>query len=142
MVYLNQQQLPPYDRLAQWCEDLFGPPLSVATLAAAHERAYHQLDPFAQAMACQVPQAPVVHLDESGLRVAGELHWLPVAATATLTCYGVHPKRGGEAMDALGIVGACRQWVVQDHWKPYFAYGQCQHALRSEEHTSELQSPC
>ena len=34
MVYLNQQQLLPYDRLAQMCEDLFGQPLSVATLAA------------------------------------------------------------------------------------------------------------
>ncbi len=77
MVYLNQQQLLPYDRLAQLCEDLFGQPLSVATLAAANERAYQQLDPFAQALARQVPQAPVVHLDESGLRVAGDA---PLAA--------------------------------------------------------------
>jgi transposase-like protein len=138
MVYLNQQQLLPYDRLAQLCEDLFGQPLSVATLAVANERAYHQLDPFAQAMACQVPQAPVVHLDESGLRVAGKLHWLHVASTATLTCYGVHPKRGAEAMDALGVVGACRQWVVHDHWKPYFSYQQCQHALCNEHLLREL----
>jgi transposase len=74
----------------------------------------------------------------SGLRVAGTLHWLHVASTATLTCYGVHPKRGGEAMDALGIVGACRQWVVHDHWKPYFAYAQCQHALCNEHLLREL----
>jgi hypothetical protein len=99
---------------------------------------YHQLDPFAQALACQVPQAPVVHLDESGLRVAGKLHWLHVASTASLSCYGVHPKRGAEAMDALGIVGACRQWVVPDHWKPCFAYGQCQHALCNEHLLREL----
>lgn len=138
MVYLNQQQLLPYDRLAQLCEDLFGQPLSVATLAAANERAHHQLEPFAQALARQVPLAEVVHLDESGLRVDGTLHWLHVASTATLTCYGVHPKRGTEAMDALGIVGACRQWVVHDHWKPYFAYGQCQHALCNEHLLREL----
>ena len=139
MVYLNQQQLLPYDRLAQLCEDIFGQPLSAATLAAANERAYQQLEPFAQARGrpkCR--KRPVVHLDESGLRVAGKLHWLHVASTATLTCYGVHPKRGAEAMDALGIVGACRQWVVHDHWKPYFSYEQCQHALCNEHLLREL----
>lgn len=108
MVYLNQQQLLPYDRLAQLCEDLFGQPLSAGTLVAANERAFAQLEPFTQTLVHQVPQMPVVHLDESGLRVDGKLHWLHVASTADLTFYGVHPKRGTEAMDALGIVGACR----------------------------------
>src|SRR5437870_9743635 len=138
MVYLNQQQLLPYDRLARLCEDLFGQPLSAATLAAANERAYEKLEPFAQALVNQVPQAPVVHLDESGLRVEGTLHWLHVASTAELTFYGVHSKRGTEAMDAFGIIGACRQWVVHDHWKPYFAYPECLHALCNEHLLREL----
>jgi transposase len=138
MVYLNQQQLLPYDRLAQLCEDLFGQPLSAGTLVAANERAFEQLEPFAQALVNQVPQAPVVHLDESGLRVAGKLHWLHVASTSQLTFYGVHPKRGTEAMDALGIVGACRQWVVHDHWKPYFSYQECLHALCNQHLLREL----
>jgi transposase len=138
LVYLNQQQLLPYDRLAQLCADLFGQPLSAGTLVAASERMFAQLEPFAQALAEQVPQAPVVHLDESGLRVAGTLHWLHVAATDGLTFYGVHPKRGAEAMDALGIVGACRQWVVHDHWKPYFTYQECLHALCNEHLLREL----
>jgi transposase len=138
MVYLNQRQLLPYDRLAQLCEDLFGQPLSAATLATANERAYEKLEPFAQALVKQVPQAPVVHLDESGLRVEGTLHWLHVASTAKLTFYGVHSKRGTEAMDAFGIIGACRQWVVHDHWKPYFAYQECLHALCNEHLLREL----
>src|ERR1035438_2248863 len=133
MVYLNQQQLLPYDRLAHVCEDLFGQPLSAGTLVAANERVFAQLEPFAQVLVQQVPQSPVVHLDESGLRVADRLHWLHVASTAALTFYGVHPKRGTEAMDAFGIIGACRQWGVHDHWKSYFSYAEC----RSEEHTSE-----
>lgn len=138
MVYLNQQQLLPYDRLAQLCEDLFGQPLSAGTLVRANERTFAQLEPFAQALVKQVPQAPVVHLDESGLRVAGTLHWLHVASTSALTFYGVHPKRGTEAMDAFGIIGACRQWVVHDHWKPYFSYQECLHALCNEHLLREL----
>jgi transposase len=138
MVYLNQQQLLPYDRLAQLCEDLFGQPMSAGTLAAANERTYEKLTPFAQALVNQAPQAPVVHLDESGLRVQGALHWLHVASTAELTFYGVHPKRGTEAMDAFGIIGACRQWVVHDHWKPYFAYQECLHALCNQHLLREL----
>ena len=158
MVYLNQQQLLPYDRLALWsklhsgpalsggystglarlCEDLYGQPLSAATLAAANERADHHLESFAQALARQVPQAQVVHLDESGLRVAGTLHWLHVASTSQLTFYGVHPKRGTEAIDALDIVGACRQWVVHDHWKPCFSHTECLHALCNEHRLGEL----
>jgi transposase len=138
MVYLNQQQLLPYDRLAQLCEDLFGQPLSAGTLVTANERVFAQLEPFAQVLIQQVPQAPVVHLDESGLRVAGTLHWLHVASTAQLTFYGVHPKRGTEAMDALGIIEACRQWVVHDHWKPYFSYSECRHALCNEHLLREL----
>jgi transposase len=138
MVYLNQQQLLPYERLAQLCEDLFGQPLSAGTLVAANERAFAQLEPFAQVLVQQVPQAPVVHLDESGLRVAGALHWLHVASTAELTFYGVHPKRGTEAMDAFGIIGACRQWMVHDHWKPYFSYSECLHALCNEHLLREL----
>jgi len=138
MVYLNQQQLLPYDRLVQLCADLFGQPLSAGTLVAANERTFVQLEPFARALVNQVPQAPVVHLDESGLRVQGALHWLHVASTARLTFYGVHPKRGTEAMDAFGIIGACRQWVVHDHWKPYFSYLECLHALCNEHLLREL----
>ena len=60
MVYLNGQQYLPYDRLAKFCADIFGQPLSAGTVAAANERIYQELEPFEQAVATQVPQAPVV----------------------------------------------------------------------------------
>jgi transposase len=138
MVYLNQQQLIPCDRLSQLSEDIFNQPLSTGTIVNATTRMYEQLKIFEEELVGQLPQAPVVHADETGLRVNGRLQWLHVASTSELTFYGVHPKRGTEAMDAFGILGCCRQWLIHDHWKPYFRYNQCLHALCNEHLLREL----
>ncbi len=138
MVYLNQQQLLPCERLTQLCEDLFGQPLSEASLQAANERAAAQLGAFEQRLAQGLVQAALVHLDESGVRVAGKLHWLHVASTAKLTFYGIHPQRGTPALEALAIVPRCPHWVMHDYWAPYFTYGDCLHALCNQHLLREL----
>jgi transposase len=79
----------------------------------ATARLFERLEPFERALVAQVPQADVVHADETHLRVAGQRHWLHVASTRDLTFYGVHGRRGTEAMDEFGILGACRGWIMQ-----------------------------
>lgn len=138
MVYLNQEHALPYDRLTRISEDLLGQPLSEATVISASERTYRNLASFEQVLRELLPEEPVVHLDESGLRVAGTLHWLHVASSRRLTFYGVHPKRGTEAMDFFEIIPRCRGWVVHDHFKAYFTYNDCLHALCNEHHLREL----
>ena len=137
-VYLSQQQLLPHDRLGQLCEDLFGQPLSTGTIVANNRRVAGHLDGFESALVEQLRQAPVVHVDESGLRVAGKLHWLHVACTPGLTFYGVHSKRGTEATDALDILPHCRGWLIHDHWSPYFTYQEALHGLCNEHILREL----
>jgi transposase len=136
-LYLFNQQLLPFDRLRQTCLDLFAQPLSLGTLTQTNGRAYQTLDPVAAAVIRALIQAPVVNVDESGLRVAGSLHWLHVACTPDLTFYGVHGKRGTEAMDALGVLPHCRHWLVHDHWKPYYKYDAL-HALCNQHLLREL----
>jgi transposase len=136
---LNQQQLLPNDRLGPVVRRSFGQPLNAGTLAVANKWTLAHLAPSARALVRRVAQAPVVHLDESGLRAAGALHWLPVAATTDWTLHEVHPKRGSEAMAALGVIGACRQWVVSDHWKPHFTNPKCLHALCNHHFLRELE---
>lgn len=138
LLYLNNEQFIPYRRLAQFCQDLYGQPLSEGTVVRVQERAYETLWGFEQALKTLLPQAPVIHCDESGVRVAGKLHWLHVVSNAHLTFYGVHPIRGSEAMDALDILPHCTNWIVHDHFKAYFTYENCLHVLCNEHHLREL----
>jgi len=136
-LYLFHQQLLPFDRLRQTCQDLFGQPLSRGTLTQTSARAYQALAPVEAVIVRGLSQAVVVNVDESGLRVAARLHWLHVASTADLTFYGVHGRRGTVAMDALGVLPHCHHWLVHDHWKPYFKY-EAFHALCNQHLLREL----
>jgi transposase len=138
MVYFNVEHFIPYQRLTRICDDLYGQPLSEATVVAANQRTYDHLARFERRIVQLLPQAPLNGCDESGLRVAKSLHWLHVVSNPWLTFYGVHAKRGREAMDQFGILPRCRHWLIHDHWKPYFAYDDCLHALCNEHHLREL----
>ena len=139
MVYFNQAQLIPCDRLSQISEDIFGQPLSTGTVVTATTRLYDELEDFQRALVNLIPQAAVVHADETGARVAGKGHYLHVASTVDMTFYGVHARRGKEATDSFGILGACRQWLVHDCYSFYFSYEQCLHAPCNQHLLRELQ---
>lgn len=137
--YFTNQHHIPVERTAQIFDDLVHQPVSDATVLKASEELSVSIEPSTEAVKEQLRVAEVLHADESGLRVEGKLHWLHVASTDTLTHYEVHPKRGHEAMDEAGILGAFRGTAVHDHWKPYFTYNACDHALCNAHHLRELQ---
>jgi transposase len=136
-VYLSQQQLLPFDRLGQLCSDLFGQPLSLATLQAVNQSAYTELENFEAQIKSALLDAPALHLDESGLRVEGKLQWIHSASTKELTFYSVHPKRGTEAMNAADLLPKFEAWAIHDFWAPYFQYD-CAHALCNQHLLREL----
>jgi transposase len=137
-VYLNTQQLLPFERVSQLCEDLFKARIGLGTLSEANRRTYEALGAFEAQVADHLHAAPVVHFDESGVRVAGKLHWLHVACTGALTFYSVHPWRGSEATDADGILPGHQGWKVHDFWSPYFSSEEGGHALCNQHILREL----
>ena len=119
-VHLAQGQLLPLARTAQLIEQLYGLPLSAATVHAWIGEAARRLAPDVDRIAQALIQAPVAHADESGLRVAARLAWLHTVADDTLTWYGVHAKRGAPAMQAQGILPKRHGVLVHDCWGPYW----------------------
>jgi transposase len=119
-VHLAQGQLLPLMRTAQLIEQLFGLPVSAATVHAWIGEAAGRLAPAVARIGQALIATPVAHADESGLRVAARLAWLHTVASSTLTWYGVHPKRGAPAMQAHAILPQRRGVLVHDCWKPYW----------------------
>ncbi len=136
-VYLTQQQFLPYERACETIQDLLGPAMTVGTLKAQVERCAHHLKPLEEQIKEHLRKADVLHVDETGTYVMGKRLWTHVAATAHLTHYAVHPKRGSDALQAIGILPDFAGISVHDGWNTYWKYP-CQHALCNVHHQREL----
>jgi transposase len=127
-LYLHIYQLLPHARTCEALGQLLDCPISEGTLANLLADGCARLEVAAGQIKTLIAQAPVVHFDESGVRVDKQLRWAHVAATATATHYAIHPKRGAEAFDAIAILPGFRGRAIHDCWAPYFRYP-CAHAL-------------
>src|SRR5215211_1987893 len=128
-VYLVLGQHLPVARTAALLAELFGTPMSVGTVAAWTSRAAAGLEPFTAAARRALGGAELVHLDETGLRVAGRLHWLHVASSARFTGLFCHRRRGQEAIDAAGVLPGFTGIAVHDAFTSYSRYPTATHAL-------------
>lgn len=137
-VYLQQALFGAQARTAQAMVDLFGVAMSQGAVAAACARAGQALadSEFVDQVRDALCAAPRVHVDESGLRVAGKLHWVHVATTGTYTLLWVHPQRGRAGIDAGQVMDCFAGIAVHDAWAPYDTYTPeahqlcCAHLLR------------
>jgi transposase/uncharacterized coiled-coil protein SlyX len=137
-TYMNQYQLIPYDRVEEFFKDLFGQPFSEGSLFTANQVLYESLEGFEQETKRLILNEPVICCDETGARVEGKNHWLHVACTPKLTCYGIYPKRGSEAMDEMGILPLYTGIAKHDCLPPYFKYKDFIDSLCNAHHLREL----
>ena len=137
--YLNNYHFIPIARTCELLGDFYGHAPACALVAEANQAVAAGCEPALAAIQHQLLQAPVVHFDESGLRVDGQLQWLHSASTQLLTFFGLHHKRGQDAMQALGILPRFTGRALHDHWASYLAFEQCDHAFCNAHHLRELQ---
>ena len=138
VVYLSQYQLLPYARIQALLASQCDLSLSTGTLFAFNQEAYQRAEAFAEWAIPALRQAATVHADETGMQVGGKRYWLHSASNDALTYLAPHAKRGQEAMDAIGILPYVQGVLVHDHWKPYYRYADCRHALCNAHHLREL----
>ena len=140
-VYLSQFQLLPYERIRTYFSDQAGIPLSAGSLVRFNQQAARQLADLqiTEQIKQALRSASVVNVDETSLNIAGQRHWLHVAANTQWTDYHVHPRRGFEAMEEADVIPHVRGTLCHDHWKSYYRYWLCVHALCNAHHQRELE---
>jgi len=138
-AYLNVYHFLPLERTSQLLADLFGQRPAEGMILQAMKGLREKIAPSLQQIHALLRGADVAHFDESGVRVQGKLHWLHVAGTPELTAYSVHAKRGREGMNDFGILPEFQGRAMHDHFRSYFTFDQCQHALCNAHHLRELQ---
>lgn len=121
LAYLHQDQGIPLSRVCQISSDLFEAVVSEGTILRACQIIDQQLAPFVEHTRELLKRSPVVHVDETSLRVNGRHAWCHVASTARLTLLGLHDKRGREGTNALGVAPHVEGTLVSDFWAPYLS---------------------
>jgi transposase len=137
--YLNSYHFIPLARTVELLNDFYGQAPSEAALIAANQEVADLTQSSLTAIKEQLIAAKVVHCDESGLQVVGQLQWLHVTSTAELTFYHLDAKRGQSGINAAGILHEFKGTAVHDHWVAYLAFANCQHAFCNAHHLRELQ---
>ncbi len=73
-------------------------------------------------------QSPILHADETGIRLNGKNSWMHVTSNRTISFFAHHLKRGKQAMDDIGLLGHYNGTLVHDRFSSYFSY-RCDHSL-------------
>jgi transposase len=121
-VYLHEYQLVPLARVSELLADVCACEVSEGTLLTWVECAAERLASTVAQIADWLSVSPLQHADETGMRIAGKLHWLHVNSTRFLTHLAWHAKRGRKALDDIGIWPRFRGRAMRDRWASYDHY--------------------
>jgi transposase len=127
-VYLQNYQMLPYARCKEFIADLTGHAVSTGSLSNFQQQCYRHLKDYQQQITKQLLQSPLLHADETGMRLNGKNSWMHVLSTKTISYFAHHLNRGRQAMDEIGILEHYKGTLIHDRFSSYFGYG-CDHSL-------------
>lgn len=139
LTYLVVGQHLPIERATEVLRECSGIAVSTGFASSLIDEGHAGLTAFTAAVNAALRNSPLVHLDETGARVAGRLGWVHSASTNRLTAYLFHRRRGRVAIEEFAILPGYRGIAVHDGFVPYRGY-EATHGLCNAHHLRELQA--
>jgi transposase len=137
-VYMSQHQLLPYKRIEEYFTDQLQIPISQGSIFNFNKVANKHLSGFESIVKDMLASSSRMNVDETSVNINGDRFWLHSAGNDLWTYYFPHEKRGCEAIDEMNIIPRFKGILCHDHWKPYYTYDGCLHALCNAHHLREL----
>ncbi len=140
LVYLNQKQFIPLERVVEFCKDVIDQSVGEGTIVDGGCQAAQTVEPINQ----QIKQYLIetdepVHFDESSLRVNRDNYWVHSAGTERATNYHLDEKRGTVGINNAGILPKRNDGKsVHDDWSSYYTYKNADHASCNAHHLREF----
>jgi len=136
-VYFSSFQMMPQNRLIEAMRDIFNVHMSEGTLNSIIVKAHTFLEKTETAIKAAIRASPIMHMDETGMYVAGKRWWEHVCSTNRYTYYFCHSRRGTKAMKDGGMIAGYAGRAIHDGWASYFDF-ECSHGLCNAHHLREL----
>jgi transposase len=139
LVYLNQKQFIPLERVVEFCVDVIDQAVGAGTIVEACRQANQAVEPVNERIKQYLIETDeAVHFDETSLRVEQSNHWVHSAGTERATNYHLDKKRGTIGIDHAGILPNRRGKSVHDDWAAYYTYQNADHASCNAHHLREF----
>lgn len=117
------------DKTHKILHDLLGVPVSSGTIKNIQREFATKTDDTITSIKENLLKSSILHVDETGMRVAGRTQWVHVASNTKYTLISVHKKRGKEGAEFGEVLPEYTGTLIHDCWKPYFGFNKCEHAL-------------
>ena len=115
-AYLHTYQLLPLERISQLFKDLTGYQPSESTLLKHLSTFHEKLAPLEEQIQQEILKCPVLHADETGMRIENKTQWLHVVSHSNWTLYHVHEKRGKKRLMIMGFFPNMMAFLCMIFW--------------------------
>ncbi len=122
-------QMLSLERVGEHFRGLIGRFISQAVMLKYVSQLSLSLKGWEEDQIVRILGSPVIYCDETSLRVDKKNYWIHSYSYGEVTLKFLHKKRGGEAIEDIGIISKYDGIIVHDCWASYLSYDHLDHAL-------------
>lgn len=124
VLYLNSKGTIPLERLCliinELSQDMIK--LSEGSIVNWQKEFNEKSKRIVEGLEREVMKSAIIHVDETGWKVDGKTKWMHVLTSKDSAIFYCSDKRSGIEEGAISKIKDYNNYIVHDHFKPYYTY--------------------